>query len=112
MLLLPLYKTLESIAIYTLHILGQIRLKPRYGSELGGTPVVVSGTNLTVAEDDNVTCIFNDKETEGFVINEEEVLCISPEMTITGRVPFEVHIAGQNLSFTGISIYISCELNF
>lgn len=100
------------ITTYTLIILGQIFLKPRYGSELGGTPIVVSGTNLTVAEDDNVTCIFNDKETEGFVINEEEVLCISPEMTITGRVPFEVHIAGKNSLFTGISIFISCELNF
>ena len=73
--------------------------------------MVVSGTNLTVAEDDNVTCIFNDNEMEGFVINEKEVLCVSPEMTITGRVPFELRIAGENSSFTGISIFISCELH-
>ena len=94
-----------------MNVVGQIFLKPRYGSELGGTPIVVSGTNLTVAEDDNVTCIFNGKELEGFVINEKEVLCISPEMTVTGRVPFELHIAGEHSLFTGISIFISCELH-
>ena len=92
---------------------GKIFLKPRYGSELGGTPIIVSGTNLTVAEEDNITCIFDDKETEGFVINEDEVLCISPEMKITGRIPFELHITRHNSdasAFTGIGIYISCEL--
>ena len=36
----------------------------------------MSGNNLTVADEDNVTCIFDDKETEGFVINGDEVLCI------------------------------------
>ena len=73
----------------------------------------MSGTNLTVADEDNITCIFHDKETEGFVINEDEVLCISPEMKITGRIPFELHITRQNREvsdFTGIGIYISCEL--
>ena len=72
----------------------------------------MSGTNLAVAEEDNVTCIFDDKETEGFVINGEEVLCISPEMKITGRIPFELHITRDNSedsAFTGIGIYISCE---
>ena len=72
----------------------------------------MSGNNLTVADEDNVTCIFDDKETEGFVINGDEVLCISPEMKKTGRIPFELHITRQNTDasdFTGIGIYISCE---
>ena len=92
-----------------LYILGQIFLKPRYGSELGGTPVVVSGTNLTVAEEDSVTCIFGVEETEGFVISEKEMLCISPEMPRTGRLPFELHIDGQESSFTGSGVFISCK---
>ena len=87
---------------------GQIFLKPRYGSELGGTPVVVSGTNLTVAEEDSVTCVFGVEETEGFVINEREVLCVSPEMPRTGRLPFELRIDGQ-FSFTGSGVFISCK---
>ena len=35
------------------------------------------------------------------------MLCVSPELTRTGRVPFDLHISGQNSSFTGIAIYIS-----
>ena len=86
---------------------GKLTLKPRHGTELGGTPIIVSVTQLTAAEDDNVSCIFDRKETVGSVINENEVLCVSPELTRTGRVPFELRITGQNSSFTGISIFIS-----
>ena len=90
-------------------LIGQIFLKPRYGSELGGTPVVVTGTNLIVADKDSVTCVFSHTETEGFVINEREVLCISPEMTKTGRMPFELRIDGEQSSITGSGVFIFCK---
>ena len=88
---------------------GHIFLKPRYGGELGGTPVVVSGTNLTVAEEDSVNCVFGGIETEGFVINEREVLCVSPEMSRTGGLPFELCIDGQVSSITWSSVFIYCK---
>ena len=102
---------MKRFLITLVFLLGQIFLKPRYGSELGGTPVIVTGTNLTVAEEDSVTCLFGDKQTEGFVVNEREVLCISPEMSRTGRLPFELRIGEQQSSFTGIGVFISCKSN-
>ena len=87
----------------------KIYLEPRYGSELGGTPIIVSGTNLTVSEEDDITCVFDGRETEGHAINDEEVFCVSPELTRTGRVPFKLRIQGGNSSFTGIAIYVSCK---
>ena len=73
----------------------------------------MSGKNLTIDVQDNVTCIFDGKETDGFIINEEEVLCISPEINTIGRVPFELHVTRHNseaFPFTGIGIYTSGEL--
>ena len=90
-------------------ISGKLFLNPRYGSELGGTPIIVSGSKLTVSENDNVTCVFDARETEGFVIDVREVFCVSPELSRTGRVPFKIYIEGEENSFTGIAIYISCE---
>ena len=72
----------------------------------------MSGTNLTVAEEDSVTCVFGVEETEGFVINEREVLCISPVMSKTGRLPFELQIDGQQSSFTGSGVFIFCKSSY
>ena len=87
--------------------LGKLTLKPRYGSEIGGTPIIVTGDKLIANEEDNVTCSFDGVETDGFVTKDGQVLCVSPEMGKTGRLPFKLHIQGEKISFTGIAIFIS-----
>ena len=89
---------------------GQITLTPRYGSELGGTPVIVTGDTLTTNEEDSVICVFDGRETDGFVTKDGQVLCVSPEMSRTGRVPFRLRINGT--FFTAVSTFRSCKLQF
>ena len=87
--------------------IGKLVLTPRYGSELGGTPIIVTGDKLTAYEEDNVTCVFDGIETDGFVTKDGQVFCVSPEMSRTGRLPFRLHIEGDKTSFTGVTIFIS-----
>ena len=54
--------------------------------------------------------MFDGITTDGFVAKDGQVLCVSPEMRRTGRVPFKLHIKGEGTAFTGISIFISGEL--
>ncbi|CAI8023305.1 Sushi domain-containing protein 2, partial [Geodia barretti] len=86
---------------------GKITLTPRYGSEIGGTPIIVTGDKITASAEDNVTCVFDGIETDGFVTKDGQVLCVSPEMRRTGRVPFKLHIEGEKNMFNGISIFRS-----
>ena len=69
----------------------------------------MTGDKLTAEEDDNVTCIFDGVNTKGLVTKDGAVLCVSPEMSRTGRVPFKISIEGKDTLFTGISVFISCE---
>ena len=67
---------------------------------------------MTVDEEDNVTCTFNGVESEGIVVDEDSVLCISPQLPVTGRVPFKVSIISsdpEKVAFTGESSYTSCK---
>ena len=91
---------------------GQITLTPRYGSELGGTPVIVTGEKLIANEEDSVICVFDGRETDGFVTKDGQVLCVSPEMSRTGRVPFRLHISGDGTFFTAVATFRSCKLQF
>ena len=92
----------------TLYIsIGKLVLTPRYGSELGGTPIIVTGDKLTAYEEDNVTCVFDRIRTDGFVTKDGRVFCVSPELKRTGRVPFELYIEGERNSFTGMAKFIS-----
>ena len=90
--------------------IGRIALRPRYGSELGGTPIIATGDKLSAGEDDNVTCVFDGVESDGFVTKDGQVLCVSPEMSRTGRVPFRLQINQVDTSFTAVSVFISCEI--
>ena len=86
---------------------GKITLTPRYGSEIGGTPIIVTADKLEAFEEDNVTCVFDGIKTDGFVTKDGLVFCVSPELRRTGRVPFELHIEGDKNSFTGFAKFIS-----
>ena len=90
--------------------IGRIVLRPRYGSELGGTPIIVTGDKLSTGEDDNVTCVFDGVESDGFVTKDGQVLCVSPELSRTGRVPFRLQINQVDTSFIAVAIFISCEI--
>lgn len=75
---------------------------------LGGTGVVVSGTQLFIREDDDIQCIFDGTEVRGIYLDEQNILCVSPLLSQTGRLPFQITINGS-ISFTGESIFTSCK---
>ena len=69
-------------------IIVPITLVPNAGHYLGGTAVRVAGACLD--QRDSITCIFADTEVEGIFINERLALCVSPQIPLFGRVPFEL----------------------
>ena len=75
---------------------------------LGGTGVMISGTQLFISEDDDMQCMFNGIDVKGIYIDEGKVLCITPPLLQTGRLPFQIFINGST-SFSGESIFTSCE---
>ena len=70
----------------------------------------MTGDKLSAGEDDNVTCVFDGVESDGFVTKDGQVLCVSPELSRTGRVPFRLQINHVDTSFTAVSVFISCEI--
>ena len=93
---------------------GIIRLSPSYGNQLGGTPVMVSGTDVVFRERDDITCVFSDQRVEGVYINQEQALCVSPELSETGTIPFQLMIEDDSGSvpYIGEASYISCKSNY
>ena len=87
---------------------GAINLDPPYGNVLGGTGVMVSGTQFLIREDDGMLCIFDGIEVRGVYVDEKKALCISPLMSQTGRLLFQIIVNGSN-SFLGESIFTSCK---
>ena len=77
---------------------------------LGGSPIVVSGPYFTVQEADQITCLFNDTAVDGIFINNQQVLCVSPTLSQTGRVPFQLFVRG-NTMFYGESVFVSGRLD-
>ena len=87
---------------------GTIKLDPPYGNMLGGTGVVVSGTQLFVNEDDDILCMFDGIEVRGVYVDEQKALCICPLLSQTGRLLFQISVNGST-SFVGESIFTSCK---
>ena len=75
---------------------------------LGGTGVMVSGTQFSVKEDDDILCIFDGVGVRGVYVDEMKALCISPLLSQTGRLPFQILINGST-SFSGESVFTSCK---
>jgi hypothetical protein len=91
------------------HIETDLQIYPQNGSTFGGTPVIVSGANLTAILDDyNVTCAFNDVQSMGYVINATTVACISPQVELRMKVTLSITVNGPNVMITGtIEFYFS-----
>jgi len=70
----------------------------------------VSGTDVKFEEGDNITCTFDDQEVKGVYVNEEQALCVSPQLSQTGTVLFQLQIVQEepgSIVFRGEANYIS-----
>ena len=94
--------------ILCLNLPGMINLDPPYGNMLGGTGVMVSGTQFSVKEEDDILCIFDGVGVKGVYVDEKKALCITPLLSQTGRLPFQILINGST-SFSGESVFTSCK---
>ncbi len=83
-----------------------ITLSPSYGCMLGGTGVVATGEDLVVSETDDIVCLFDGIGVKGIYINSAEILCVSPMLERTGKIPFKLNISGSN---GGESVFDSCK---
>ena len=93
-----------------MHYTAPLTLAPRLGNMLGGTAVFVSGPCLE--ETDEITCVFGDRSVTGIYINQMLSLCVSPTISVTGRVRFQLIVWANGTStdrYRGESIFYSGE---
>ena len=73
---------------------------------------------MTFREEDDITCVFGGQEVKGVYVNEEQALCICPELFETGIVLFQLLIAhdtfrggarGSSEPFRGEASFKSCK---
>ena len=75
--------------IYNTMLGTRLQLSPWYGHILGGVPVIIAVPTY-IKEGRTVTCRFHKTEVTCLSISSSEVLCITPQLNITGRV--RVHL--------------------
>ena len=73
---------------------------------------------MTFREEDDITCVFGGREVKGVYVNEEQALCVSPELSETGIFFFQLLIArdtfrgracGASEPFRGEASFKSCK---
>ena len=72
--------------------------------------MLVSGPCLE--ETDQITCVFGDRSVTGIYISEMLSLCVSPTISVTGRVRFQLIVQANGTStdrYRGESIFYSGE---
>ena len=86
-------------------------MQPRFGSNLGGKPVTLSGPCFLPS--DNVMCSFGGKTTQGRVIESvRQAECIvPPSINTRGRVSLSVSQNGGN-NYTDFSVFIYGEYTY
>ena len=85
-----------------------LTLVPRLGNMLGGTPVQVAGPCLR--QTDEIICAFDGIEVPGVYMSERIALCICPQLTSVGRVPFQMTVfADGAITFRGEVIFFSSK---
>jgi len=89
-------------------------ISPRYGSELGGTTVTLTGTNLLGSAD--ATVLFDDKECVVQSNTDTEIVCITSNKPWVGDEPrISINIEGlgnvatQGLLYRYVSLYSDTE---
>ena len=71
---------------------------------------MVSGTDIKLGQGDNITCIFDDQKVKGVYVDEKQALCVSPELSQTGKVLFQLRIIQDesgSVPFSGEANFIS-----
>ena len=71
---------------------------------LGGQTIQVAGPCFN--DDDEIICVFDGIEARGIYATKFQALCISPPLSHTGRVPFELIV--KDISY-GETEFTSCE---
>ena len=94
--------------------IGMILLDPSYGNMLGGTCIIVTLTGSQfISEEDDIFCIFDGLQTKGVFLTENKALCVTPQLTKTGRLNFTllVSLPEQDIAiFVAESVFTSCKL--
>ena len=68
----------------------------------------MSGDDITFMEDDDITCNFGDEKVDGVYVNEQQALCVSPELSETGIVLFLLMVVRDGrITFRGEANYNS-----
>jgi len=79
----------------------QIFITPRHGNVLGGQTVTVQGPCFD--QYDNNVCVFDGVEVTSVFISRFKIVCISPQLSRTGRVPFNLTVNGDQRGETTFS---------
>jgi hypothetical protein len=66
----------------------------------------VSVTGTVLEADDDIACVFGDEEVKGVYVREDQALCVSPELSQTGRVLFQLT---TDIGFNAQASYIICK---
>ena len=81
---------------------GMVELQPSYGSMLGGTGVAITLQSQFPENYERITCTFDGIEVNGILVNSMRALCVSPQLSRTGQVPFVFEIPAINFTFESI----------
>ena len=92
---------------------------PHFGNMLGGTPLLITGPCIEELNNQNIesmhtlTCKFGEEEVGGVGVG-SQFLCISPQLSITGRVTLQLTLMVPTLTygsrlFHGEEIFYSCK---
>uniref|UniRef100_A0A1X7SNW7 Uncharacterized protein n=1 Tax=Amphimedon queenslandica TaxID=400682 RepID=A0A1X7SNW7_AMPQE len=91
-----------------------LHLSPWYGHIFGGAPVILTVSEY-IKKGLTITCHFHNIEVRGFLLSPYQVLCITPQLNITGRVPVQLKHQfkpnGYNSSFYLQSIEHGYKVN-
>ena len=88
-----------------------IELHPRFGSMLGGTPVLFD-PGVPFAGNEEIDCDFDGIKTSGVHINSNLALCVSPTLPDFSSIPFELTITGRAPQQTEFLSGTLCGIDF
>ena len=87
--------------IMCVHV-GRVQIQPSYGSMLGGAGVMVRFLSQLFENFEEIICTFDGIEVNGTFVNSVMALCVSPQLSRTGQVPFVFRIPSLNFVFESI----------
>ena len=79
-----------------------LQLQPSFGSMLNGTGVVVTFQSQLPETFEEIICTFDGIEVNGTLVNSMMALCVSPQLSRTGQVPFVFEIPAINLTYESV----------